>query len=373
VRILFINQFIPPDEAPTSRLMGELAEGLVALGWEADFLGGSHQYRAKALRGWRRWLRDVKTHARVLLNGVLIRKPDIVFCLTDPPALVFTASIVAGLRGARLVHWGMDIYPQIASALGELKADSPIYKVVKAAADFGYQRCDVIGCLDADMARALSLQGDERVYECPPWPPSQMVLPETAPHREEDRVRILYSGNLGRAHDYETLLRAQKILENQDAPFELVFQGGGPNRQPAMHLAEELGLKRCQWLDYAADDEFISSLLGSHILTATQRIETSGLLWPSKLAVMRHLHRPILWIGPLDGAIASLLQKQSEKCGIFAQGDDQGVASWLLANEKYFKLSSSNSYSKEQLLAAIKSIRQEAINSWSARLLPLLG
>ncbi len=373
MRILFINQFIPPDEAPTARLLGELADGLMALGWETDFLGGAQQYRAKALRGWRRWLRDVKTHVRVLLHGLILRKPDVVFCLTDPPALVFTASILAGLRGARLVHWGMDIYPEIASALGELRADSLIYRFVKQAAQFGYARCDVIGCLDADMASALGLQDDDRVHECPPWSPAQIIFPEAPPVLGHERVRILYSGNLGRAHDFETLLRAQRMLEDEGAQFDLIFQGRGPNRAPAMKLAEELGLRHCRWLDYAADEDIVSSLLGAHVLTATQCLETRGLLWPSKLAVMRILSRPILWVGPVDGAIAAMLRTQLIPCGIFKPGDAEGVAKWLLNNDKTFRNNAVQTYSKAQMLAALQTIRLDAIYSWSACLRPLLG
>ncbi len=40
-----VNQFVPPDLAPTARLLGELSQGLRDRGWKIRFLGRSAGYR----------------------------------------------------------------------------------------------------------------------------------------------------------------------------------------------------------------------------------------------------------------------------------------------------------------------------------------
>lgn len=368
MRILLINQFVPPDEAPTSRLLGELGDALQGLGWEVDYLGGASRYRGKPLRGWRRWLRDARTHLRVLWRGLWVARPDVILCLTDPPALVFTAALVAGSRGSRLAHWAMDVYPEIAGALGELRRESLIYRMVKKAAMFGYERCNIIGCLDEDMADVLGVANDPRRHDCAPWPPVDLAVPEEFIPSQSSRIKVVYSGNLGRAHDFETLLRAQRILEDEDSGIDLVFQGGGPNRQRALEMADALGLKHCYWLDYASDESFVSSLMDAHVLAATQCPETRGLLWPSKLALMQLLPKPILWVGPVDGSIARMLKGHTTLAGVFTPGQEQEIARWLMDHRGDFVSPMAFAFSRDRLWERLNSQRSHSIDCWNRRL-----
>jgi hypothetical protein len=138
----------------------------------------------------------------------------------------------------------------------------------------------------------------------------------------------VYSGNLGRAHEWRTLLDAQRAVEEAGGEWRLLFQGGGPSWPAAKETAEGLGLKRCDWRAYVAEDELPASLLAADVLVVTQKPETCGLLWPSKLALVTSLPRAILWVGPTDRAIAREL-KGMPQAGVFAPGDADGVAKWL--------------------------------------------
>jgi hypothetical protein len=139
----------------------------------------------------------------------------------------------------------------------------------------------------------------------------------------------LYSGNLGRAHEWRTLLDAQGLIEKAGGAWKLVFQGGGPARTGAREYAERLGLARCEWRDYVAEEQLPASLLAADVLIVTQKPETCGLLWPSKLALVTSLPRAILWVGPVDRAIARDLEGLPQ-AGIFAPGDAAGVAKWIM-------------------------------------------
>jgi hypothetical protein len=71
-----------------------------------------------------------------------------------------------------------------------------------------------------------------------------------------------------------------------------------------------------------------ASLLAADVLVVTQKPETCGLLWPSKLALVTSLPRAILWVGPTDRAIARDLAGFPQ-AGLFAPGDADGVFKWL--------------------------------------------
>lgn len=366
-RLLCLNRFVPPDAAPTAILLEELCEGLAARGWEVTFVGGQHTYRSGRPKGLLRWLGELRCHLSLLWRGLQAEKPTVLLCLTDPPGLPFTASLIAHYHGAKLAHWAMDTYPEVAAALGEVRRGSMVYRAVAMAVRSGYHHCSLISCLDEDMADLMGLRQDPRLMLCPPWPSRRWSLPATLPAPTSPRVRWLYSGNLGRAHDFETLLQAQRLLEESDAPFDLVFQGGGTLRQEARQRAGDLGLRHCHWEDYAPEGNFIASLLAAHVLVATQKTETRGMIWPSKLAIFRHLPRPLIWVGPADGAIARSLQEDARSHGTFAPGQHEALARWLLANEASLRTARSPLTSPE-LATALERQREAGLTLWHQRL-----
>jgi hypothetical protein len=127
------------------------------------------------------------------------------------------------------------------------------------------------------------------------------------------------------------LLDAQRLLEVAGAPWRLVFQGGGPAWPAAQEYSASIGLSRCNWRPYVPEEQLPASLLAADVLVVTQKPETCGLLWPSKLALATSLPRPVLWVGPTDRAIARDLAGVPG-AGIFAPGDATGVAKWLCEN-----------------------------------------
>lgn len=373
MRVLFLNKYTPPDPAPTSALIGDLAVFLRSKGFETSFVNAGEGYRTKPRTGWRRWWHDGMANLKMLLKGLLQPSTDVIVCLSDPPGCLVVGAILARLKGAKLVHWAMDVYPEIAVALGALRKDSVIYRTVDRLQKFAYDQCVMIACLDEDMAGVLDLKNDKRLLLCAPWPPRDLVLPEVIPTKlsEAKRLKWLYSGNLGRAHEYETLLLAQRQLEEEHVPFDLIFQGGGPARTSAMRLAEKLNLKHCQWLDYVPESQLISSLLEADVLIATQKKETQGLLWPSKLALMRLLSRPIVWVGPKEGAVSEMLRRLPETHGLFAPGEAVELAGWLKKRAGHTDSSSTNSYSSQRLESQLAAERTQAYQQWHDRLILL--
>ena len=141
--------------------------------------------------------------------------------------------------------------------------------------------------LDEDMAARVRREGVEPEI-LPPWVLRPMLearavqlrTPRSAPRT------WLYSGNLGRAHEWETLLEAQQLLEAAGHRVDAGVPGGGPGAGPRRRKrARSLGLRRCEWRPYVPEGELPASLLAAEVLVVTQRPETCGLLWPSKLAL----------------------------------------------------------------------------------------
>jgi hypothetical protein len=330
MRFLFLNQYFPPDPAPTGVLLHELAECLKADGHHVDFVSARQQYRAGQGKGGR-MKRELAALARLAVDAARRPRADVVLSASSPPMLLIVATLVAMRHRARSVHWAMDLYPELAITLGELRGRG-LAAALTRFAGWCYRRTDCVVALDEDMAARLRTHGAESVV-IRPWvfaPVEERLRAALALERAPEAPWTwIYSGNLGRAHEWETLLAAQAIIERRHSEVRLVFQGGGPQWPAAQARARELGLQRCDWRGYADEAALPTELLRCGACAVTQRPEVKGLLWPSKLGLLLALPRPIVWIGPPDGAIARELRMRPG-AGIFASGQAEEVAAWVL-------------------------------------------
>ena len=346
MRIAIVNRFMPPDESPTAVLAGELAEYLASRGHVVEKISSSGGYRkvTKGNRGLGRAAGELKSHASLLWKMLRTRNPDLIICLSSPTCLAVTAALVAMVRRTRLAHWAMDVYPELAAELGEIKRGGFIHGVTGALMNAAYRRTSPLVALDEDMQQLFAKKGFDAGV-CRPWAPLGLKWPEKDPRAElanGERVTIrwVYSGNLGRAHEWEALLLAQQRLENT-APgrFKLVFQGGGASRKAARQRAVDLGLRDCEWTDYVPKEELLNSLFQADVLVATQNPVTKGMLWPSKLAVMKKVPRPILWVGPDTSAVADELRSRPLTATVpIDESAPERIAEWLQAlpsNSRY--------------------------------------
>lgn len=326
MRILFLNQYFPPDPAPTGVLLDELARHVAAAGHAVDFVDAQQDYRGGQRRGGR-MVREAIALARMFWAGICRPKADVVISATSPPCLLLVATLVAFWHRAKSVHWIMDLYPEIAVALGEIP-EGTLSRSLRQLMAWAYRRCAAVVVLDEDMEKRLEATG-ARLEIIRPWVFSsvQAILDRT-PDRFPVDWTWTYSGNLGRAHEWKTMLDAQAILEKQGAGIRLLIQGGGPARPAAEQYAQDIGLKQCTWTGYLDESELPSSLLGAQVLVVSQLPAAQGMLWPSKLGLLLSLPRPILWVGPVDGAIADVLRR-APQAGVFGIGQGDQIAQWL--------------------------------------------
>jgi colanic acid biosynthesis glycosyl transferase WcaI len=328
VRVLFLNQYFPPDPAPTGVLLRELADRLEAAGHTVDFVAARQDYRSGQQQGGR-MRREATALVRLLLDALRRPRADIVLSATSPPCLLLAATLVALRHRAKSVHWIMDLYPEIAVSLGEIRPGL-LAGFLQKAMGWAYRRASAVVALDEDMAARLRGFGVHPEI-IRPWVFAPVIAQASRENAEpEPPWTWLYSGNLGRAHEWETLLAAQAILEKRETGIRLLFQGGGPSRLAAEAKAAELGLRDCAWKSYVAEAELPQALRRAQVLVVTQLPAAQGLLWPSKLGLILSLPRPILWVGPADGAIARQLRSLPH-AGVFAPGEAEPVADWLMA------------------------------------------
>ena len=96
-----------------------------------------------------------------------------------------------------------------------------------------------------------------------------------------DRKIVLYSGNFGKTHDLESMVRAAKLLEHRtDIHFLLI--GGGEQFAPMQCLAKSLGLENLTLLPYQDRAVFPQSVASGDVTLVSLEEAANSLSTPSK-------------------------------------------------------------------------------------------
>lgn len=325
MRFLLLNQYYPPDRAPTGRMLHDVARTLVARGHEVDVLCSRRAYedgavlpsietrdgvRIRRLRAtglgrgaaWRRAI-DSLTFALVLVPALLrAPRPDLVLALTTPPFLGAIASAVCRLRGLRHAHWLMDLYPDVLAANGWIATGGFAFRVLAGLARRSMRRASLVLTLGPFMTvRAASLA---RSVWVPLWAEPDPQTPLRA--WPDEPLVLLWAGNLGRAHRLDDFLAAAERM-GPSGPL-WVFAGQGPRRRQVERAAR--ANPRVRLMDS------VDSLGAGSVLLASIARGWEGLVVPHKLQGAFAAARPLI-----------LVAHGSSECALWV--DDSG-GGWIV-------------------------------------------
>lgn len=346
MRLLFVNRLYWPDETATAQLLTDLAEALAADGHEVQVIASLPPGASVAPREMRSGVQIIRTsgtrlarrlgmagkaldHFSFLRSAIdtLQREatPDsIIVSMTDPPLLGISASRAARKRGAALVHWVQDIYPEIAMELTRQRWLS----VLVSARDRGWHAADGCVTLGADMAQVLQQHGvaRDRIHIIPnPALRELSAAPDatSASLREawelNGKFVIQYSGNLGRVHDLEPILDAAEELRG-DTTIVFLFVGDGPQRGALQAAAEQRRLPSVRFIPPQPRRMLPASLRVGDLHLVTLRPGCERYVYPSKVAGSMSVGRGVVFIGPKTSEVAQFISRG--QAGVVFSGDE---------------------------------------------------
>jgi colanic acid biosynthesis glycosyl transferase WcaI len=149
------------------------------------------------------------------------------------------------------------------------------------------------------------------------------VLPERNPfierHGLQGKCVVLYSGNAGRAHDFEALHAAMRQLRD-DPQIRFHFIGGGVRFPEVQEEACREGLSNAHFQGYLPREELRYSLAAATVAVVTEAPAAAGLLVPSKTYGILAGGKPVLFIGSEESDVATLVREH--ECGMVVPPDD---------------------------------------------------
>ena len=330
MRVLLVNQFFWPDSSATSQLLTDLARGLADRGHAVHVICANGSYaastpitdkdtpppvtihRVRALPFVRgrlgRVLSYLSFYVAATVRGLTLPRQDLVLTLTTPPLLSLLGSAIKLLRGSRHIIWEMDVYPDVAVDLGYIRSGSLADHAVGFLADHSRRYADSIVALGECMKDRLVSRGipAAKIAVAHNWADGAAITPLDRP--ADGKLTLLYSGNLGLAHDVDTILDTIAALKHDDR-FRFLFVGGGGRRHELEHFRETHGLASVSLLPYVQRGSLSESLAAGDIGLVTQRDACVGSVVPSKVYGLLAAGRPILFIGPVTATPARLIAR----------------------------------------------------------------
>jgi glycosyltransferase involved in cell wall biosynthesis len=242
--------------------------------------------------------------------------------------LALIGAALKTLRGSRHFIWEMDVYPDVAVDLNYIKAGGLVERVAGSLLDFCRLKSDGILALGQCMQRRLIARGIPayKVHVADNWANGKLISP--APRRfSSNALTLLYSGNLGLAHDIDTILYAMEELRTDDR-FRFVFAGGGLLRGSLETKCRQAAISSVEFHSYSERQNLSERLANCDVGLITQRESCLGSVVPSKIYGLLAAGRPVIFIGPAESTVATIIKRF--KCGWQVDnGDVNGLVSLL--------------------------------------------
>jgi glycosyltransferase involved in cell wall biosynthesis len=269
------------------------------------------------------------------------------------------------------VNWLQDLYPEVAVQLGVPLMKGPLGQVLFRLRDVSLRAAAANVVVSQRMAEKVRSRGiaSERIHVIHNWCNDEEICPIHSidnPLRQrwglEDKFVVGYSGNLGRAHEFDTVLAAAARLANDSRVVFLVIGGGHRFRELARCVKERTLDHLFRFIPYQERALLRYSLAVPDVHWISLKPELEGIVMPSKFYGIVAAGRPVIAITAKDGELAHLVRQHD--CGfVIEPGNADALADALMHLSTDTKCLAAMGLRARKMLEA-HFARQHAFEQW---------
>jgi len=349
--VVFVEQFYYPDGWGGAELPRDLSTHLVGCGYEVEVICGSEQYVPvdgspgpdPALQGVRirriprlfggdihrfKIVRQVWFCTALSLLLCLRRRPGLFVSQTNPPLAVPLVAAAAKILRRPYLLIAMDIYPEVLEVHGAIRSSGLVSRLLGTVFQRAYRGARRVVALGPIMRERLVAKGvaTDKITEISNWSTGAEGVIRGAENTLrtqwdlEGKFVLVYSGNLGIGHEFETLIRGFAGALEAVPAARLVIIGGGSRLAEVKRMTHELGLDSVvRYSGFVPADRLPESMGLADMAIVTLRPGFEGLIVPSKLLGYMSRGIPALYIGPRSDVDHFLTRY---RCGIAVRNGD---------------------------------------------------
>jgi glycosyltransferase involved in cell wall biosynthesis len=263
------------------------------------------------------------------INGLFIRKVDLVWGTTPPIFQGPTALLLARLKGVPFLLEVRDLWPAFAVAVGVLK-NKTLIKLSEWLERFLYRHADKVMVNSPGYVEHVKARGAEKVSLIPNGADPDMFNPDEDGsvfrdrHGFGTRFIVLYAGAHGMSNDLDVVLDAAERLKNEDK-IRIVLLGSGKEKSRLQAAAEKRHLDNVVFLAPVPKLEMHHSLAAANACLAILKpIELYKTTYPNKVFDYMAAGRPVILA--IDGVVRQVVEQAQAGLAV-PPGDPEALAS----------------------------------------------
>jgi putative colanic acid biosynthesis glycosyltransferase WcaI len=353
--VTILYHFFHPDDVVSARHFSDMAEEFVQRGWNVRVLTSNRycRYPKKKISDRKEIWRNILIHRvsrpswdqsrniQRLLNSAwmiagwswqVLRSPktDYYIVGSDPQfSQIIFPFLKLFSKHKQIVYWCFDLFPEAIIVDNKSRVQVLLAMFMSYITAFCYKFVNIAVDLGPCMKKRLKKYAHfSRITTFTPW---ALKEPKDIPNQDQKvrnelfgqaKLGLLYSGNLGAAHEYKLFLKlARQVKEvSNDIIFTFACRG---NRTKELYKDLRDDDVNVRIASFAPESELEKRLAAADIHLLSLRENWDGIVVPSKFFGSLAVGRPLLYSGSKESDIGKWIQKYG--CGLILDGDDNNM------------------------------------------------
>jgi glycosyltransferase involved in cell wall biosynthesis len=376
-QLTLVTQFFYPDQSATGQLMTDLVQGLSQQGYHVQVVTGTPakdeampfgdnvqivRSRFSAVSGsgvgskvWRSSVFLLEALSYLLLRQ---RRDVPLLIVSNPPYAGSLGVAFQKLRGGRYLFLLQDVFPESAALAGILAEQGFLFRLFSQLIHTICDQAHTTIVLTQGMQQLLKRKYPslaEKLVVIENWgmadvvPRAKVTNPFAIEHGFDQIFTILYSGNMGRLHDMESILQAAKLLREE--PIRWVLIGEGAKLEWVKHYRKQHHLEKVVLLPPQPRERLPLTLTACDVALVSVMAGAEEIVAPSKLYSVLAAGRAVVTISATGSDLAEVVREcgvncepgQPEKLAVAVKGlllepervQEMGKAAYRLYEQRY--------------------------------------
>ncbi len=273
-----------------------------------------------------------------LIKLLTLKQLDLIIVQTNPPPIIISAAIASFVRRKPLLIIAMDLYPEVLKR--SIASNSFLVRIffgiLENIFNTSYRSANSLVALGPIMKKFIVAKGidSNKIHVISNWATGNLSINNSTTNLLEKKLNLMdkfvisYSGNIGAAHELDTIINVSYSLHNEINNLSFFLACNGRRREYYYRLINNHAI-RDQFIlrDLIPNKELNDFFRLSNLSIVSIRPGYEGLVVPSKALGLLARGVPILYIGPASDVSDLIYKSNSGRC--FLNGDIKGITTFI--------------------------------------------
>lgn len=352
-KILIISEPFYPQVAAIGQLLTDLSEDLINAGYKVKVITGNpnnifvknntmprkENYKGIEIIRLRnttfskyrmvgRIINYLTFHFLVFSRVLFYERPHLVFVLSTPPFISFSGLMLKIFKGSKVIYNIQDLFPDLAVELGKLK-NKLFIGFLKKLSVLIVRKVDKVVVVGEYMEKKIreellkETSENNHIITIHNWADGDKIkvlrgdIEDNFLRKKwglEGKFVVLYSGNIGYLHEFDTIISAADFLAKEGLKeIVFVFIGEGIKKSYIEEKAREKGLNNILFFPYQPREMLTYSLGLANVSLVTLEKGFEGMVVPSKIYGILASGKPMIGVVGRDSEITGIIREG--ECG----------------------------------------------------------